>query len=413
MNTIKTVFLAALLSAAAYGVYVGVTGAPPNFGPRRRVRDWEETAANSAEETDSAAPSAPLVSIGSEAPLAASGLPAPSGGAPPFSASVESELNATATDVPPIGPGPPATVADSHPEQYTSDHRYPSSPSQSDSGASPARGVLGEPSAPETHAPAAEMAGGPPAGYNDRASREESHAEFAGLMQSVRTLLNENRMAEAHLQLSEWYGDPRFSPDENAQLTDLLDRLAGTVIYSREHLIERPYEVQPGDTLEKIADDYEVPWQLLANINGIRDPRAVRPGQMLKVLKGPFDAYVNLSQFELVLYLGNRYAGRFHIGIGRDQETPEGKFMVERKLTNPTYYGQPVIDKDDPNNPLGEYAIDLGQSIWIHGTNDPQSIGRADSRGCIRLSDRDIKDLFEILSAKSERTAGSQVTIRR
>ncbi|MGH7138620.1 MAG: hypothetical protein ACREHD_22980, partial [Pirellulales bacterium] len=109
MNTIKTVFLAALLSAAAYGVYVGVTGVPPNFGPRRRARDWEETTANTADETDS---SAPLVSIGDEAPLAGSGSPAP-GGAPPFTASA-SELNATPTDVPPIGLGPPATVTDSH-----------------------------------------------------------------------------------------------------------------------------------------------------------------------------------------------------------------------------------------------------------------------------------------------------------
>jgi LysM repeat protein len=389
---------------------VGVTGAPPNFGPRRRVRDGEETTANPADEIDSAIPSAPLVSIGNEAPPAGSGSPSPSA-APPFSGSAASELNAAPTGVPPIGAGP--TITDSHPDQFTSDHRYPSSPSQPDAGAAPAHGALGDPAVPDAHAPASEMAGGPPAGFNDPAPREDRHAEFAGLMQSVRTLLDENRLAEAHLQLSEWYGDPHFSPEENAQLTDMLDRLAGTVIYSREHLLERPYEVQPGDTLEKIADAYEVPWQLLANINGIRDARTVRPGQTLKVLKGPFDAYVNLSQFELVLYLGNRYAGRFPIGIGRDQETPEGKFVVERKITNPTYYGQPVIDKDDPNNPLGEYAIDLGQSIWIHGTNDPQSIGRADSRGCIRLGERDIKDLSEILSAKSERTAGSQVTIRR
>lgn len=415
MSTIKTVFLAALLSAAAYGVYVGVTGAPPNFGPRRRVRDWEETTGDTAESADSSVPSAPLVSIGgSDAPIASGNSIPPLAGAPAFGAPAPHVELGGALGAPPIGAGPPANT-EGTPEQYSSDHRYPSSPSTAGSGNTQAPHGIGDSMVPPAHPAAAEMTAGIPPGYHDQAApREEGHAEFAGLMQSVRTLLAENRLAEAHLQLSEWYNDSHFSAEESAEVTDLLDRLAGTVIYSREHLLERPYEVQPGDTLEKIADAYEVPWQLLANINGLRDPRAVRPGESLKVVKGPFNAYVNLSKFELLLYLGSRYAGRFPIGIGKDKETPEGTFEVLQKVTNPTYHGaEAVVHKDDPNNPMGEFAIDLGNHIWIHGTNDPQSIGRADSRGCIRLGERDIKDLFEILSARSDRTAGSQVTIRR
>jgi lipoprotein-anchoring transpeptidase ErfK/SrfK len=49
----------------------------------------------------------------------------------------------------------------------------------------------------------------------------------------------------------------------------------------------------------------------------------------------------------------------------------------------------------------------------IHGTNDPQSIGRAESLGCIRLDSRGIKDVYEILSVRTDRSAGSKVTIRR
>ena len=57
--------------------------------------------------------------------------------------------------------------------------------------------------------------------------------------------------------------------------------------------------------------------------------------------------------------------------------------------------------------------LDLGDHIYIHGTNEPASIGRAVSKGCIRMSARDIADLFDILSEKTERTPGSTVYIQR
>ena len=159
---------------------------------------------------------------------------------------------------------------------------------------------------------------------------------------------------------------------------------------------------------------YEVPWELLANINGIRDPQRLRTGEQLKVIHGPFDVLVELDKFRLTLFVQGRYAGRFKIGIGKEGATPEGEFPVLKKVPNPTYYGKDVVvDRDDPNNPLGEYMLDLGDHLLIHGTNDPQSIGRAESKGCIRLDNRDIKDVYEILSEQTERSAGSKVKIRR
>jgi lipoprotein-anchoring transpeptidase ErfK/SrfK len=173
-------------------------------------------------------------------------------------------------------------------------------------------------------------------------------------------------------------------------------------------MLEDVYSVQPGDTLERVAERYNVPWQLLAKINGIADPQHVRAGDQLKVVRGPFDAMVNLQKYELTLFLRGRYAGRFRIGIGQDQSTPDGEFSVKNKVANPTYYGpNQVIGADDPNNPLGERWIDLGNQIGIHGTNDPRSIGQAESRGCIRLSPGDVEDVYDILSI------GSKVVIRR
>ena len=80
---------------------------------------------------------------------------------------------------------------------------------------------------------------------------------------------------KAHYQLSRWYDDPNLNPQEQQHLNELLDQLAGTVIYSTQNLMEPACEVQQGETLERIAQRYNVPWQLLAKINGIDDPHSL------------------------------------------------------------------------------------------------------------------------------------------
>jgi hypothetical protein len=48
-----------------------------------------------------------------------------------------------------------------------------------------------------------------------------------------------------------------------------------------------------------------------------------------------------------------------------------------------------------PGNPLGARAMYLGSSVYrIHGTNDPSTIGKFVSSGCIRLTNEDVADLF-------------------
>jgi LysM repeat protein len=281
----------------------------------------------------------------------------------------------------------------------------PNAPANTTSATVP--GAPGGQSPLDTSGPRASLT---PAGIdaNSPPPAADPHAEFLKTYATVQVMLNQNRLADAHLELSQWYDNPQLSPSEQQQVNDLLDQLAGTVVYSRQNLLEDVYSVQPGDSLERIAERYNVPWQLLAKINGIADPRYVRSGDQLKVVRGPFDAVVNLQKCELTLFLRGRYAGRFRIGIGQDQSTPEGEFSVKNKVANPTYYGpQGVVDANDPNNPLGERWVDLGNQIGIHGTNDPSSIGRAESRGCIRLSPPDVEDVYDILSI------GSKVVIRR
>ena len=238
-----------------------------------------------------------------------------------------------------------------------------------------------------------------------------SRPEFIAMMQDAEKRLakGEAEFAAVHLELSRLYGDPILTPEESRQLTELLDQLAGTVIYSRRHLLEPPYVVKPGDSLQSIAQRYNVPWKLLAKINGVLDPERLQPGSQLKVVRGPFEALVSLERFELTLVLGGRYAGRFPIGIGRDAPSPiEGSYTVQRKLAT----NQPSSPAD-PNGLKGPLSIELADRLVIHGTDDLRNLRRADGPGVICLGPRDIEDLCDILTAKSEAALASTVAIRR
>ncbi|XZE52710.1 L,D-transpeptidase family protein [Planctomycetaceae bacterium SH139] len=214
-----------------------------------------------------------------------------------------------------------------------------------------------------------------------------------------------DQLREALATLSLFYNSPSLSSADRESLLGRLDWLAGEVIYSTRNLLEQPYRVSQGETLQDIAAKLEVPWQLLATVNGVSDPAAVVPGQELKVIRGPFRAEVNLTSSELTLFLGEMYAGRFPIQTGSDPAPKSGSYMVQDKQTARTYYSLDGgnIPPGDPRNPYGDVWLDLGNQMCIHGSAEQAAAGN----GCIQLRRTDARDVFGILSR------GSAVTITR
>jgi lipoprotein-anchoring transpeptidase ErfK/SrfK len=230
-------------------------------------------------------------------------------------------------------------------------------------------------------------------------------AEVAEQLRNINQWIEDDRVLDAHAELSRLYWK---QPDLRSLFQDRIQQTASMIFTSDERQFGPPHFVEYGETLETIAKQYDVQWMYLANLNGV-DPEELQAGQKLKVVRGPFGAVVDLSEFTLTIHAHGWYVNHYTIGTGKDQKTPLGEFTVKEKLENPTWYNPDggIVDPDDPENPLGEYWLGLGDHIGIHGTNDPSTISRAASRGCIHLDDSDIAEVFSLLGS------GSKVLIRR
>jgi lipoprotein-anchoring transpeptidase ErfK/SrfK len=107
----------------------------------------------------------------------------------------------------------------------------------------------------------------------------------------------------------------------------------------------------------------------------------------------------------LYLVLGHGKALRYGIGVGREGFTWSGTERVSRMKEWPDWFPpaemierQPYLPRvmaGGPGNPLGARALYLGNTLYrIHGTNQPSTIGKTVSSGCIRLLNEDIEDLY-------------------
>ncbi len=115
---------------------------------------------------------------------------------------------------------------------------------------------------------------------------------------------------------------------------------------------------------------------------------------------------IDTAHTVLYLTLGNGKALRYGIGVGREGFTWSGTQTIMRKAEWPDWIPptamvarQPYLPRwvgGGPGNPLGARALYLGNTDYrIHGTNDPTTIGKRVSSGCIRLQNADVEDLYE------------------
>ncbi|OXU14380.1 L,D-transpeptidase family protein [Sedimentisphaera salicampi] len=263
--------------------------------------------------------------------------------------------------------------------------------------------------------------------YSDTIGKEEpSDSEYSegysdesdiisDKISQARSLVRSEKVIEARDMLNNTLS--RY-PDslERRALKDMLEKLSESWLFSEEVLKGDPhchyYTVERGDMLSRIGDEYNVPWEFLLKINDMLRPEQLRAGEDIKVVKGPFNLIVNKSTYNMDLYLDNLYVKSYPIGIGREEHaTPTGMWVVKPggKMVSPTWTDPDsgrTYDAMDPDYPLGKRWIALkgisGEAkgrtgFAIHGTSEPESIGQKSSRGCIRLSNEDVVEVYDLM----------------
>ena len=226
-----------------------------------------------------------------------------------------------------------------------------------------------------------------------------------------RTLISEylekGKKFEARNELSDLY----FAETDNAKRLEIknkLDDLNAELVFSK---IPSPdaffYEVTPGDTLIKIASKFDTNYELIMRINK-KVRTNIRVGERLKILNGKVTVLVDKSDFTLTLLLNSYFIKQFPVGIGKSDKTPVGVFVVDNKLINPVWYSPDGIYQfGDPKNVLGTRWIGFEDQeglygYGIHGTSEPETIGKEMSNGCIRLRNEDVEELFNYVNAKTK-----------
>ena len=115
---------------------------------------------------------------------------------------------------------------------------------------------------------------------------------------------------------------------------------------------------------------------------------------------------VDLSDRELYVMNGDEVERTYRVAVGKPEHpTPTGSFSIRRVVWNPRWVppdagwarGKKARGPGDPRNPMGRVKIFFQEpDYYIHGTHDEDSLGRAESHGCVRMRNSEVVDLAKI-----------------
>ncbi len=163
------------------------------------------------------------------------------------------------------------------------------------------------------------------------------------------------------------------------------------------------YEVQKGDSISKLAKKFNTTIELISKSNNIKDG-IIRIGSNLKIAKNKFSIVVDKSQNILTLKSDGNILKTYKVSTGKDYSTPLGTFKITSRIIDPTWYtSRAVVPAGSPKNILGTRWLGISKPGYgIHGTTEPQSIGKQVTAGCVRMTNADIEELYSIVPEGTE-----------
>jgi lipoprotein-anchoring transpeptidase ErfK/SrfK len=204
-----------------------------------------------------------------------------------------------------------------------------------------------------------------------------------------------------------------------ASVKSAIDALNREVLFARREVpgVVFRWTVKPGDTLDGLMRGawkgrVHAGYGAVLWLNSVPSPDRLRAGS-ISVPEEPVRILVRKSTHELWLLLGEVPVRTWPVGLGLGGRTPEGEFEIGTLQPRPDYW--PPQGKRIPfgqkGNPLGTRWMGFrdtpeAQGFGIHGTDEPDTIGKDLSQGCVRLRNSDVEQLFTWI------TVGTRVEIR-
>jgi lipoprotein-anchoring transpeptidase ErfK/SrfK len=244
-----------------------------------------------------------------------------------------------------------------------------------------------------------------------------------GATQAVTTVATTQLVAEAEALLAgdkkerardkllaAWEAAPG---DLRGAIEDKLGKLNVELVRQPWPLAEKTdYVVQEGDSIRAIAQRYGATVEVIVESNQLKRPDVIKPGDRLRVFAGKLAIAVNKSRNDLLVTCNGKFFKRYRVGTGKFDRTPLGTFTVSERIKDPVWWRADgkTIPFGDKENILGTRWLALkasgattaGKGYGIHGTWEPDSIGKAESAGCIRLLNADVEELFGLIPVGTE-----------
>lgn len=129
-------------------------------------------------------------------------------------------------------------------------------------------------------------------------------------------------------------------------------------------------------------------WPQLPGPDSGADAAAVPAGQLADLTRLPMEIIVDKTNHRLAVVVGNVLLRNYEVGLGGER-TPEGTFYISEKVRNPN---------GRSDGEFGSRGMTLSDTLYaIHGTNEPDSIGKDESLGCVRMAKEDLEELYDLV----------------
>jgi hypothetical protein len=206
-----------------------------------------------------------------------------------------------------------------------------------------------------------------------------------------------------------------ISKEKTAEIKGRLAELNKKLVFSSFSTPDSMiYTVKAGDNLTAICRTYKVEpgssdiaLGQIRRINSLKSA-TIFPGDKLKILTGKMSVKVSKSTFILTLYINDDFIKEYPVSVGDPQkntDTPTGTFTIGTKTIHPTWYKRTddgrkeEVPYGDSRNVLGTRWMGFKESpqLGIHGTTQPETIGKKISNGCVRMYNNDVEELYDLL----------------